>query len=686
MLNERISNAIKRRTIPQLLIKMNKATHVEDIKRYEDQMITSLISSAGIVGAILNLIFRLIWNDPLSDIFLTSALLILFSFSMDQIVLKVKDNGLRVHLLSLCVVGILITISLSYYDRIGIIIYTAIFLLLLVSIIRIDKVMFSFVGVTGVGINIVLFINHIDEVIILDKLFYFTQSSLFMVLFIVGFLWNKIYQDRFLKSHNQFIETVGQKEELSQLYEEIMATEEELRMQNERLHEYNSEIKANENKLNFMAYNDALTELPNRKMIIEKLNFLIEISKENNKKFAVVFVDLDGFKKINDTMGHHIGDEYLKEVGVRLKSCIKETDTIGRFGGDEFAVIIQNTIKEDKLYEYVNCLRENLCKPFEIDGYKIHASASFGISIFPDDATVVIDLIKTADAAMYKAKEKGKNNIQFFRKEMKEEILLKIELENELIEALANDEFFLVYQPQVELESNNIEGFEALLRWNSPKRGVVSPLEFIPVLEDMGLINQVGDWVLVESCRKINELKVTHGVGYYVSVNVSGHQIKDINFVRRVEEVIKEFNIDPNLLELEITESVFIHDIKEAVTKINSLKDLGVSIALDDFGTGYSSLSYLRMLPIDVLKIDKSFIWDLEKGDKERKIVGSIIDLVHEMDISVVAEGVETQYQLDYLDEEECDHIQGYLISKPVGDIELDHLIGKHTVNSVSVK
>ena len=678
MLNERIKAALIRRTVPQLIKEMDNATHIIDIKRHEDMLITSVISSCAIIGSVINLIIRMIWNDPMNQIIITSALFLLFGALMDQIVFKVKNNQHRVYLLSLCVVGIILTVSVSYFDRIGIVIYSALFFALLVAIIRIDKIMFTFIGITSILVNVYLYIAHMNTVIVLDKLFYITQSLMFALIFTIGYLWNKIYQDRFLKSHHQYLETVKQKEELSQLYEEIMATEEELREQNNRLHEYNTEIKENENKLNFMAYNDALTELPNRKLIIEKLNFLIDISKENNKKFAVVFIDLDGFKKINDTMGHHIGDEYLVEVGKRIKSCLNENDTVGRFGGDEFAVIIQNSTKEDKLYAYVNCIRENLSKAFNIDGYKVNSSASFGISIYPDDASVVVDLIKTADAAMYKAKEKGKNNIQFFRKEMKDEILKKLELEHELVEALENDEFFLVYQPQVELETSRIEGFEALIRWQSPLRGVVSPLEFIPVLEEMGLINEVGDWVLVESCKKINELKAKHGVGYYVSVNVSGHQMKDNRFVNRVKAVIEEYNIDPSLLELEITESVFIHDIESAIKRINDLKSLGVSIALDDFGTGYSSLSYLRLLPIDVLKIDKSFIWDLEKGDKERKIVGSIIDLVHEMDISVVAEGVETQYQLDYLDDEDCDHIQGYLISRPIGDVQLDDLISEN--------
>lgn len=670
---QKIRLEIKKRSIPFILKEMYRTTDLEEIKLYEDFLIASIISSLAVVGGIINFAVRLVWRDPIVSILITSFFFVLFGLSLDAIVINVKRAKLRATLMSLCINGLLFNVTLSYYERLGILLWTTIFLLMVISIIRIDKIIFFSLGISGLILNVYFYLYHLNEILIMNRLYYLTQGGLFLVIFTVGMLWNQLYQERYRRSHALYREAIYGKEEVTQLFEELMATEEELRTQNELLNQYNEEIQLNHDELNRLIYQDELTGLSNRKYFLEKVQNIIDQNNVNSQ-FAIVFVDLDGFKKINDTMGHHIGDIYLCKVGQRLTHLLKPGDLLGRFGGDEFAILLQNIDEKEALMHYVDRFREALNAPFEIDSFRIYSSASFGVSIYPKDAMRISELIKTADAAMYKAKEKGKNAIQFFKQEMKDEVLLKIELENELADAADRMEFFLVYQPQVDLIHKRIRGFEALLRWESPIRGIVPPNNFIPVLESTGLIIPVGDWVMEEVCKKIADM-IEKGINdFCISVNISSLQIQDDTFVKRVEDLVEQYNIPANTLELEITESVFALNTDGVISKMNALKSLGVIIALDDFGTGYSSLSYLRLMPIDVLKIDKSFIWDLEKGNKEQKIVGSIIDLVHDMDIVVIAEGVESEFQYDYLEEKKCDFIQGYFVSHPIKSSQVEEI------------
>lgn len=424
-----------------------------------------------------------------------------------------------------------------------------------------------------------------------------------------------------------------------------------------------------------MAYYDSLTKLPNRKHIIEKVNFLRELAQDTQTKFALVFVDLDGFKKINDTLGHHIGDMYLTEIGRRLESTVDHEDTVGRIGGDEFAIVIQHYIHDEEVYDYLDKVREELNKEILVEGRKIYSSASFGVAVFPDDAELIVDLFKRADAAMYKAKHNGKNNIQFFMKELNEEFLDRLQVEHELKEALQREEFFIEYQPQTALRENFTHGFEALLRWNSPDRGVIPPDKFIYLLEDLGLIIEVGNWVLKQACLKILDLNKGFDEKFYISVNISPKQIERVSFVNEMIRIVKDSGVDPEQIELEITENVLIKDSEKVIVKLEELRNFGFKIALDDFGTGYASLNYLRLLPLDVLKIDKEFIWGIDQGSHGKKLVSSIIDIVHDLDITVVAEGVENKNQLNYLVEEQCDHVQGFLISKPMASDKLEDFI-----------
>ncbi|PKM59464.1 MAG: hypothetical protein CVU99_13280 [Firmicutes bacterium HGW-Firmicutes-4] len=377
-------------------------------------------------------------------------------------------------------------------------------------------------------------------------------------------------------------------------------------------------------------------------------------------------------------MGHLYGDDYLKYTAKRLQELVHEDDLLGRLGGDEFALIIQRNIKEDAAYNYVESLRNELCDKIKTSYSEFKVSASFGISVFPQDGKDPIELLKSADTSMYKAKELGRNNIQFFRPDMKEEILNKIQMESLLLKAYENKEFFIEYQPQFNAEDHRIRGFEALIRWDSPHYGRVAPMNFIPLAEEMGLIIGIGQWVLLTACHKFKELDNRFDQNLCISVNVSAVQMRDKNFVAIVKNVLDETNMDPKQLELEITESLFIDNIEETIDMLNEIKSLNVRISLDDFGTGFSSLSYLRRLPIDTLKIDKSFIDDLSDQDSSIRIVGDIISLGHNLDAHIVAEGIENSTQLDYLKANNCDCIQGFMFGKPMSVKDVEALLEKN--------
>lgn len=473
----------------------------------------------------------------------------------------------------------------------------------------------------------------------------------------------------------KFLEAVQQKEEIVILYEELTATQEELNEQNIQLLEYNHKMKENEEKLNYIAYFDSLTELPNRKMIISKLDQLISCASVSKLRFAVVFIDLDNFKRINDSLGHHVGDLLLKAVVSRLIKLIHPEDLLGRLGGDEFALIIQRNIRDDEIFSYVESLRKILLDDFSIERNELTITASFGVSIYPDNGNDSAELIKSADTAMYKAKDYGKNAVQFFCNGMKEEILRKIEFEHKLLASIHKGEVYLVFQPQYSSEAKKLRGFEALVRWNSSELGFVSPVKFIPVAEETRFIITLGEWILRTACKKTKKIYSWNNNNLTISVNISTVQIMDPHFVDMVKAVLDETGFDGKYLEFEITESVFISSLDYVVDVLKSLKEMGIRIALDDFGTGYSSLNYIQQLPIDTLKIDKTFIDNISTQDTKKQIVGSIINLVHQMEIAVVAEGVESELQLNYLEEHNCDLIQGYIWGRPMSEHEMTQLV-----------
>lgn len=424
-----------------------------------------------------------------------------------------------------------------------------------------------------------------------------------------------------------------------------------------------------------MAYYDSLTGLPNRVMFNEMLLEEFETSKKNNKNFALAFIDLDNFKSINDSLGHSMGDELLAILADLIKSCLGEKDIVARLGGDEFICIFTNVKNKDSITEVMNGMLNLLKKPLILNGYEHYATASIGIAIYPEDGNNIEKLKENADIAMYSAKETGKSNYKFYTPLMNIKIVERLELEDGLRNALNRNEFILFYQPQVDLYSSEITGMEALIRWKHPEKGIIPPMEFIPIAEETGLIGPIGKWVLYNACK---DNKRWQDMGYpplRVAVNLSAKQFDEENLVETIESILDEIGLNPKWLEIEITETIAMRDFERTSDILQRLNRIGIKVSLDDFGTGYSSLNYLKRLPIDTLKIDKTFLENIQRDSSEEIITKTVIDLARKMELVVIAEGVETVSQLDFLKKHECDKAQGYLFSKPLSKNDFEQVL-----------
>ncbi|SIQ28892.1 bifunctional diguanylate cyclase/phosphodiesterase [Aquipseudomonas alcaligenes] len=434
------------------------------------------------------------------------------------------------------------------------------------------------------------------------------------------------------------------------------------------------ELKAAQAQAQHLAYHDPLTNLPNRALLMDRLVQQIALLKRHDLHGALLFLDLDHFKHINDSLGHPVGDAVLKMVTARLEASVRQEDTVARLGGDEFVVLIsglegkRNEITR-QVRQVAEKLRGLLAEPMLLEGHRLQVTPSIGIALLPDHGDNPTDLLKRADIALYRAKDSGRNTVQIFRKAMQEAASERLRLENDLHLALARGEFELYLQPQVDARAGSVIGAEALLRWNHPTLGMQSPAHFIQVLEESGLILEAGAWILNEACHVGSRLMHEGLVGresFQLCVNISPRQFRQNDFVERVERCLEQSKLPASMLKLEITEGIVIHNLDDTIAKMRRLKKLGLSFAMDDFGTGYSSLTYLKRLPVDVLKIDQSFVRDATSDPNDAEIIRAIVAMAHSLNLEVIAEGVEQAEQLEFLLQQGCHHYQGYLFSKPL--------------------
>lgn len=447
--------------------------------------------------------------------------------------------------------------------------------------------------------------------------------------------------------------------------------------------------KKNEETIYKLAYYDALTNLPNRTLFNLKLDSALKESLKHNTQLALLYMDLDNFKSINDTFGHHFGDKLLIEVTRSFENLVSDDITISRLGGDEFMVLISQISDTGYACELSSKILKSLYRPYTINNTSVFVTASIGIVIFPNDGSDIETLLKNADAAMYHAKSLGKNNYQLFSKELNNRLVEKVELEKTLRFALLNckkKEFMVYYQPQVDTRTGGLVGMEALVRWIHPKRGFIPPNQFIPIAEETGLVNEIDELVIRATCKQLRQWQIQGYKLVPISVNISPNQFKQQNIFDKIKNILDETELSPKWLHIEITESATISDMNLTTKILNRFKALGIKVLLDDFGTGYSSLNHLKNLPISTLKIDKSFIDQIAYEENEKAVAHTLIELAHILNMDVIAEGVETKEQLEVLRAQKCDKIQGYLFSKPLPPDKLEHLFFRKQISICEAK
>ena len=437
-----------------------------------------------------------------------------------------------------------------------------------------------------------------------------------------------------------------------------------------------SESRAMRQKMSHLAEHDVLTSLPNRALLNDRLEHGIAIAHRHNSQMAVLFIDLDRFKHINDSLGHLIGDRILKAVAERILPCIRQSDTVSRYGGDEFIVLLSEINRAEDAAVMAEKIRLAVMEPYTIDSHSLHLTTSIGVSVYPNDGEDATTLIQYADTAMYHAKEKGRNNSQFFKDDMNVRAEERQIITGDLRHALMRGEFFLVFQPKIDLVKGKITGFEALIRWRHPSRGVLYPAAFIPIAEECGLIIPIGEWVLREACAQARQW-LEAGLRFdTMAVNISAVEFRSDSFFDGVCRILRTTGFEPGFLEIELTETAVMRDFEATSVILKALSAMGISIAVDDFGTGYSNLSYLKRFPINTLKLDRSFIQDLPESADVSTIVSSVIRMAHGLHLQVIGEGVETLQQLRFLKAHECEEAQGYYFSKPLDPQDCRSLLG----------
>lgn len=437
-----------------------------------------------------------------------------------------------------------------------------------------------------------------------------------------------------------------------------------------------TERKTYETRLTHQATHDTLTGLPNRALFRDRLQQAMRYAEREKGKVSIVFIDLDNFKYINDSLGHDAGDSLIRIMAQRLNACVRDSDTVARLGGDEFVLMLQGAPSDDERVSIaMSRILSEVRKPVDIRGRELIVTCSMGVSVCPDDGNDVDTLLKHADAAMYQAKHAGRDNFQFFTSSINQRVLDRMDLEHRLRGALERSEFLLHYQPKLDLRSGMVVGTEALIRWQAPQQGLVSPTRFIPLAEETGLIEPIGSWVLETACAQAQAWRERGLRPLTVAVNVSPRQFRDAGLVQMVDNILRKTGVPPSMIELEITETCLAHDSEKFIATLKALKGLGVLIAIDDFGVGYSSMAYLKSFPVDRLKVDRTFATNLATSEKDRSIYKAIVSLGHNLGLRVVAEGVETSEQYYLLRDIGCDEVQGFFFSMPVPADDFERLI-----------
>ena len=439
-----------------------------------------------------------------------------------------------------------------------------------------------------------------------------------------------------------------------------------------------TERKQAEARAEYLSYHDPLTGLPNQALLKDRMQQAMAFAQSNGTKLALMIIDLDRFKTINDFLGHNAGDRLLVALATRISTHVRSTDTLSRQGGDEFHLLLSNLAEPDAIVTFLGELMDDLKQPFEIEGQELTTSVSVGVAIYPEDGADFETLLKKADMAMFRAKDAGRNTYRFFNEEMNEDAVEQITMHAGLWRALEAGQFVLHYQPQIDIPSGKLVGAEALIRWNHPDLGLVSPGRFIPVAEETGLIVQIGDWVLREACREAMRWRDAGKGTPVVAVNLSAVQFKRGDLEQSVSRALEEAGLEPHLLELELTESILIRDSENVLATVKRLKQMGVKLSIDDFGTGYSSLSYLKRFEVDKLKIDQTFVRDLAVDSEDAAIVRAIIQMAHSLGLKTIAEGVENQHVLDLLGLIECDEVQGYHCGRPMAAAAFQEFLAAH--------
>jgi diguanylate cyclase (GGDEF)-like protein/PAS domain S-box-containing protein len=429
---------------------------------------------------------------------------------------------------------------------------------------------------------------------------------------------------------------------------------------------------------------DPLTKLPNRFLLPQALNKSVEKAYKNGTEFAVLFIDLDRFKFVNDTLGHHYGDILLTEAAKRIQTSIGNKNLIVRMGGDEFICIIEDLQNDMEAENYAKSIITAFSEPFKLKNTDIFITASIGISLFPYDGDEADILISNADSAMYQAKKKGRNQYEKVRVNESAGAFEKLLLENNLRKALKENELTLYFQPQINLKTNEMNSMEALIRWHHPELGLISPGDFIPIAEETGLILLIDEWVLRTACTKMKERQNAGFPPFRVAVNLSAAQFLQKDLIVKIDQILADTSLDPSYLELEITENMVMHDVKAAIQVLKNLKERGIHLSIDDFGTGYSSLTYLKDLPVDILKIDQSFIKDIDTNSNSSSLTKAIVSLGHDLNLKVIAEGVETNKQLSLMKQQSCDLVQGYIFSKPLNYEQTENYLNTY-INSIRI-